>query len=80
MSGSAARPDLTLPHDTDTGFYRHSSDAAISLAHRGRMLVNLKADGSLEYGDGYTPDAAARVFWEAVASARPRYNQDNAEP
>lgn len=35
-----------------------------------QILVTLKPDGTLEYGSGYTPDAAAQVFWEAMARGR----------
>ena len=30
-------------------------------------LVSIKMDGTIEYGVGYTPDGAAKVFWEALA-------------
>ena len=30
-------------------------------------LVTIRTDGTLEYGDGYEPDEAARIFWEAVS-------------
>jgi hypothetical protein len=32
----------------------------------GKLLVTIKPDGSLEYGSDYTPDAAAKAFWDAV--------------
>lgn len=31
-------------------------------------LVTITRDGRLEYGEGYDPDAAARIFWEALAA------------
>ncbi|MFD9443372.1 hypothetical protein [Streptomyces sp. NPDC060001] len=38
----------------------------------GNVLVAVHPDGHLEYGPGYGPDEAARVFWEAVERfARP---------
>lgn len=33
-------------------------------------LVRINPDGTLEYGEDYTPNDAARVFWEAVARKR----------
>lgn len=32
----------------------------------GRPLVSTHPDGTTEFGDDYTPDEAARAFWEAV--------------
>jgi len=34
-------------------------------------LVVLRADGTLTYGDGYEPDVAACVFWDALGAALP---------
>ncbi|REE61472.1 hypothetical protein BX257_4051 [Streptomyces sp. 3212.3] len=34
------------------------------------QLVAIHPDGRLEYGPDYTPDAAARAFWEAMAARR----------
>jgi hypothetical protein len=34
---------------------------------RGNTLVQLRPDGSIEYGLGYEPDAAAQLFWQAMA-------------
>jgi hypothetical protein len=31
-----------------------------------QMVVGLLADGSLEFGEGYTPEDAAKRFWEAL--------------
>ena len=36
------------------------------------LLVSIKPDGTLEYGKDYTPDAAAKVFWEAMAAEAAR--------
>lgn len=35
-------------------------DAWVTIAH----------DGTITYGPGYTPDAAAKVFWDAVGLER----------
>jgi hypothetical protein len=49
-----------------------ASPSVIQIAGRGRPLVTLHPDGRLEYGEDYTPDEAARMFWEAVAGMSPR--------
>lgn len=36
----------------------------------GTPLVSIRPSGELEYGPNYTPDEAARLFWEALASHR----------
>jgi len=35
-------------------------------------LVTIHPDGTLEYGEGYTPDEAARLFWEAMRQWAPK--------
>lgn len=37
----------------------------------GIALISINETGSLEYGEGYTPDAAAEVFWGCVAKNNP---------
>lgn len=32
------------------------------------LLAGVRADGSIEYGPNYTPDEAARTFWEAIGT------------
>jgi len=34
-------------------------------------LVAISVDGKVTFGEGYSPDEAARIFWEGVASRRP---------
>lgn len=41
----------------------------IQAGSRGAM-VTIQPDGSIEYGQGYTPDAAAKIFWDAVGLER----------
>lgn len=38
---------------------------------KGQLLVDIKPGEELEFGEDYTPDEAARIFWEAVAKAAP---------
>lgn len=35
-----------------------------------RVLVRIRKDGTIVYGEDYTPDEAAKVLWEAVARQR----------
>lgn len=35
------------------------------------MVVGIKADGNVVYGDEYTPDQAARLFWKIVGESYP---------
>lgn len=40
-----------------------------------RILVSVAKDGTLTYGPGYTPDEAARTFWECMAAHRQDYEE-----
>lgn len=33
-------------------------------------LVTIRPDGTIEYGEGYTPDTAAKAFWDAMGYER----------
>lgn len=37
----------------------------------GNLLVCVGRDGKVEYGSNYTPDEAARIFWEALGRYAP---------
>jgi hypothetical protein len=39
-----------------------------------RVLVRIQPDGTIAYGDGYTPDEAAVTLWEAIARRRPDFD------
>lgn len=46
----------------------------------GRPLVTIRPDGTLELGEGYDPDEAARLFWDALRTHMPaRYALDIGE-
>ncbi len=36
------------------------------------FLVKIRYDGTIEYGPDYTPDAAAKILWEAIAGYIPK--------
>lgn len=42
------------------------------------LLVEIHPDGSLVYGPTYTPDAAAQVFWQALADGNPLKGENDA--
>lgn len=52
-------PKLVFPA-AETFFFRAGPNA----------MVTITPEGKVTYGEGYTPDAAARAFWEAVGQAR----------
>ncbi|MFK0288313.1 hypothetical protein ACIQVL_48755 [Streptomyces sp. NPDC090499] len=43
----------------------------ISISFNGRPMITIHNNGTLEFGPDYTPDEAARQFWEAVQRLRP---------
>jgi hypothetical protein len=38
---------------------------------KSQLVVSIGMDGKVTFGEGMTPDDAAKAFWEAVASKRP---------
>jgi hypothetical protein len=40
-------------------------------------LVTIKPNGAIEYGEGYTPDGAATIFWQAIAQAFPALRSES---
>ena len=36
------------------------------IEHDGELIVAIYVDGTIEYGEGVEPDAAARIFWDTV--------------
>jgi hypothetical protein len=34
-------------------------------------LVTIRPDGTIEYGPNYTPDVAAKAFWDAIGVMHP---------
>lgn len=43
-----------------------TSAASITIPGTAGPLVTIRPDGRLEYGPGYEPDEAARLFWDAM--------------
>ncbi len=44
-----------------------------------QSLVTIKPNGVIEYGPNYTPDAAAKAFWEALGNSMPEDRKRIAE-
>lgn len=40
----------------------------LNLVMAGTTMVRINADGTVEFGDNYEPDLAARTFWRALAT------------
>jgi hypothetical protein len=38
----------------------------LQISNNSEPIVSVKMDGTIEYGSNYTPDEAARIFWEAL--------------
>ncbi len=43
----------------------------------GKTMVTIRPDGTIEYGEGYTPDAAAKAFWDAMGLERKPNSEDD---
>jgi hypothetical protein len=50
----------------------HPGELVIA-ASRDRVLVRIQPDGSIIYGENYTPDEAAVTLWTAIAARRPYF-------
>ncbi len=47
----------------------------MALGTKDRVLVVIRADGTLKYGPDYTPDEAAQVFWTVMARKRVEFEE-----
>lgn len=36
----------------------------------GKMVLSIKYDGNVDFGEGITPDAAAQRFWDAIRECK----------
>ncbi|NUS82709.1 MAG: hypothetical protein HOY75_08145 [Streptomyces sp.] len=48
---------------------------SIVLPFNNKPMVTIRPDGTLEFGEDYQPDEAARLFWEAVQRFQPTLEQ-----
>ncbi len=46
-------------------------DIAFGFTPPDKWLVRIHSDGTAVFGEGYEPDEAARLFWDAVAQRHP---------
>ena len=51
--------------------------AFILQAPDSKMLVSIKMDGTVEFGESYSVEPAARLLWETLASYLPRVPKPN---
>ena len=49
---------------------RAIGSGSLVIGTKNNVLVTIDSDGVLSYGDDYTPDGAAEVFWEALQRQR----------
>jgi hypothetical protein len=72
--GITPRKNLT-PDELREAAAPNANRNDLVIATRNQLLVVIRPDGTLEYGPNYTPDAAALVFWEAMARRRQNYEE-----
>lgn len=48
----------------------HPHPGEMIIATNQRMLVGIQPDGTLRFGEGYTPSEAAEIFWTSLALKR----------
>jgi hypothetical protein len=48
------------------------ADQIFSICQSGDPMVTIRADKTMEFGPNYTPDAAAKIFWDAVLAHYPQ--------
>ena len=58
----AQTPSL-LPSASEYQILIHAKD--------NEMLVGIRADGTMEFGPHYTPEGAAKIFWDTVDRMNP---------
>ena len=60
-----------VPFGSSVGPIQYNPSMTIRV---GKTYVVIKPDGKIEYGEDYTPDAAAKAFWDAVGVERKARN------
>ena len=70
----AAAVRVYEPKTLDVSAYNAAYQGPILEVRRDAIkpIVTVHPDGTVEYGPDYNPDEAARIFWEAIGSHRPR--------
>lgn len=63
------RAAATVPQILAAAF--HASTPIVIRGAGAALLVTINPDGTVTYGECYTPDEAARAFWEGLAAANP---------
>jgi hypothetical protein len=70
-----SRPPLEDPQGPQTLFDSAEPGDMVLGTSKRRILVVIKADGTLIYGPDYCPDKAAEIFWESMAQRREAYEE-----
>lgn len=55
------------PPPVDWGQYTIKGPTGFMLSNGGKLVVEIKNDGTVRFGEGYTPDSAAKEFFEQIA-------------
>ena len=63
--------DVSHTAPEGTSFTVTPPTTLISIHDQGKLVVAIKPDGCVEYGEGISLDEASKKFWEAVAARRP---------
>jgi hypothetical protein len=69
-AGKFLRADGTW-QPTNLNLQIEPHDNLVSIVAYGKTIVTIHADGRVELGEGYTPDMAAKAFWEHVKFHHP---------
>jgi hypothetical protein len=67
--------DEKPPKDDDEGPIPYAKPTELVVGTASNPLVTIAKDGTLTYGLNYTPDEAARAFWEMMAKRRHDYEE-----
>lgn len=70
------KPRRTVSSNNVLELEHKPTDPLLTIKSELGWSVIIRYDGKLEYSEGYDPDAAARIFWEALADSRPALDRD----
>ena len=65
-------PVLYMPAQPDFSIKSFSGPTSLTFSNDKGMVVTISMkDGSVTFGEGVTPDAAAKAFWEQITRLYP---------
>lgn len=56
-------------------FHEPPRSALVLADADGKMLIDFRANGEVRFGESYSKEAAARVFWEALPVLNPLHSE-----